>query len=239
MTFWCHNNTTLLLVVSVLIINWWLHQVPIWIKPLDYLTVDRLILVFQRSLWLGVLNKFACYESPPLHFFSYYISPMPIRACRDHRGSIFMLYEPENPEGRGLVSTIQLPSSRNGYYYSSIQKNRQVIESHLKVILDSKIVRGSGWEDGCVMTCAQNPHKAWCGSPYLQSQVWWDGRQKWENSRNSRCSQLGMHSGKIHSVSHKVVDEYRHPRLLSDRHTCAMAHVYWCTHTYTHTFLME
>lgn len=42
-----------------------------------------------------------------------------------------MLHEPEDPEGRGLVSTIQLPSSRNGYYYSSIQKNRQVIESDL------------------------------------------------------------------------------------------------------------
>lgn len=55
-----------------------------------------------------------------------------------------MLHEPEVPKGRGLISTIQQPISKNGYYYSSIQKNRQVIESHLKVILDSKIICGSG-----------------------------------------------------------------------------------------------
>lgn len=245
MTFWYHNNIILFLVVSVLIINWWLYQVPIWIKPLDYLTVDRIILVFQRSLWPGVFNKFACYESPPLHFFSYYISPMPIWACMDNRGSVFMLHEPEVPEGRGLFSTIQQPSSRNGYYYSSIQKNRQVIESHLKVILDSKIICGSGWEDGCVMARVQtlppqNPHKAWYSSPYLQSQhLCGLGRQKWENSRNSRYRKPGMHSSKLHSVSHKVDDEDWHPRLFSDRHTCAVAHVYWCTYTYTHTFLMK
>lgn len=234
MTFWCHNNITLLLVVSVLIINWWLHQVPIWIKPLDYLTVDRIILVFQRSLWLGVLNKFACYESPPLHFFSYYISPMPIRACRDHRGSIFMLHEPEDPEGRGLVSTIQLPSSRNGYYYSSIQ----IIDKSLKVTWKwSWIQRSFVVQDE-------------------KTVVWWPVLRTHiklgvvVHTCNPRCGETGGKNGKIPETQGAAslactVAKYTqyHTRWLmsTDTQGCSLTviyvpwHTYTDAHTHTHT----